>query len=72
MIGRRLSRAALSGAVFASAKAKRLAIRLTRIVDLHPGWLTLTLYRRLSALRRPLAVKYPEENAGLFAVCVVE
>jgi SAM-dependent methyltransferase len=35
------------------------------------GGLSLALYRRLTALRRRLARKYPEENAGFYAVCVV-
>jgi SAM-dependent methyltransferase len=54
-----------------------------RIVHLHPtvydtpligaidlvGGLSLPLYRRLTELRRTLARRYPEENAGFFAVC---
>lgn len=54
-----------------------------RIVHLHPtvydtpligaidlvGGLSLPLYRRLTSLRRRLARRYPEENAGFFAVC---
>lgn len=56
-----------------------------RIVRVHPtvydtplvgaidvvGGLSLTLYRKLTEARRRLAWKYPEENAGFFAVCVV-
>ena len=33
------------------------------------GGLSLPLYRRLTELRRRLARRYPEENAGFFAVC---
>jgi SAM-dependent methyltransferase len=54
-----------------------------RIVRLHPtvydtpligaidlvGGLSLALYRRLTEFRRRLARRYPEENAGFFAVC---
>ncbi len=57
-----------------------------RIVRLHPsvydtpliglidlaGSLSLALYRRLTKLRRRLAQKYPVENAGFFAVCMVK
>ena len=34
------------------------------------GGISLPLYRRLTRLRTRLARKYPEENAGFFAVCV--
>lgn len=54
-----------------------------RIAHLHPtvydtpligaidlvGGLSLPLYRRLTDIRRRLARRYPEENAGFFAVC---
>src|SRR5437899_502286 len=54
-----------------------------RIVHLHPtvydtpligvidlvGGISLGLYRRLTEARRRLARRYPEENAGFFAVC---
>ena len=54
-----------------------------RIEQLHPtvydtpligaidlvGGLSLPLYRRLTDMRRRLARRYPEENAGFFAVC---
>jgi 2-polyprenyl-3-methyl-5-hydroxy-6-metoxy-1,4-benzoquinol methylase len=57
-----------------------------RVVRLHPnvydtplvglidlaGSISLTVYRRLTGTRRRLARKYPEENAGFFAVCAVE
>jgi hypothetical protein len=33
------------------------------------GGLSLGLYRRLTDLRRRLARRYPEENAGFFVVC---
>ena len=33
------------------------------------GGLSLPLYRRLTEMRRRLARRYPEENAGFFAVC---
>ena len=33
------------------------------------GGLSLSAYRRLSALRRRLAEARPEENAGFYAVC---
>jgi len=33
------------------------------------GGLSLPLYRRLTDMRRRLARRYPEENAGFFAVC---
>ena len=33
------------------------------------GGLSLPLYRRLTEVRRRLARRYPEENAGFFAVC---
>ena len=36
------------------------------------GSLSLTLYRKLTEARRRLARKYPEENAGFFAVCTVK
>ena len=45
----------LSGVVFANNKAKRLAIRLTRWTGKSPEYV--------------LARRYPEENAGFFAVC---
>jgi SAM-dependent methyltransferase len=35
------------------------------------GGLSLTAYRKLTEVRRRLAVKYPAENAGFLAVCVV-
>ncbi|HET6365582.1 MAG TPA: class I SAM-dependent methyltransferase [Pseudomonadales bacterium] len=35
------------------------------------GGLSLPLYRRLTELRRRLARRYPEENAGFYAVCVL-
>jgi SAM-dependent methyltransferase len=38
------------------------------LIDL-AGSLSLGLYRRLSAIRRQLASRYPEENAGFYAVC---
>jgi SAM-dependent methyltransferase len=54
-----------------------------RVVQVHPtvydtpligaidlvGGLSLGLYRRLTDLRRRLARRYPEENAGFFVVC---
>lgn len=57
-----------------------------RIVRLHPnvydtpliglidlvGGLSLTLYGRLTAWRHALAGRYPEENAGFYAVCVAK
>ena len=57
-----------------------------RIVHLHPtvydtpligaidlvGGLSLGLYRRLTEARRRLARRYPEENAGFFAVCAAK
>lgn len=33
------------------------------------GGLSLATYRRISALRRRYAARYPEENAGFYAVC---
>lgn len=33
------------------------------------GAVSLAAYRRLSALRRSLAARYPEENAGFYIVC---
>ena len=35
------------------------------------GSLSLTVYRWLLALRRHLAVRYPTEQAGFYAVCVI-
>jgi 2-polyprenyl-3-methyl-5-hydroxy-6-metoxy-1,4-benzoquinol methylase len=59
-----------------------LARNGVRIAHLHPtvydtlvgaidlvGELSLPLDRRLTEVRRPLARRYPEENAGFFAVC---
>ena len=57
-----------------------------RIVELHPnvydtplvglidvaGSISLTVYRRLTGVRRGLARRYPEENAGFFAVCALK
>jgi SAM-dependent methyltransferase len=57
-----------------------------RIVHLHPtvydtpligaidlvGGLSLGLYRSLTVARRRLARRYPEENAGFFAVCATK
>ena len=57
-----------------------------RIVHLHPtvydtpligaidlvGGISLGLYRRLTEARRRLARRYPEENAGFFAVCAAK
>lgn len=44
---------------------------LTGFIDLVGGF-SLTLYRRLTEVRRRLARKYPEENAGFFAVCAMK
>lgn len=44
---------------------------LTGFIDI-VGGLSLTLYRKLTEVRRGLARKYPQENAGFFAVCVVK
>ena len=41
---------------------------LTGAIDIVSG-LSLPLYRRLTEVRRSLARRYPEENAGFFAVC---
>jgi SAM-dependent methyltransferase len=38
------------------------------LIDL-AGSLSLGLYRRLSEVRRRLAARFPEENAGFYAVC---
>lgn len=44
---------------------------LIGLIDLLGGC-SLTLYRMLTELRRRLARKYPEENAGFFVVCAVK
>ena len=44
---------------------------LTGLIDIVGGF-SLTLYRKLTEMRRRLARKYPEENAGFFAVCKVK
>jgi SAM-dependent methyltransferase len=36
------------------------------------GGVSLSLYRHLTELRRRLARRYPEENAGFYAVCMLE
>ena len=68
---------------FGGATAVELARNGFRIVHLHPtvydtpligaidlvGGLSLGLYRRLTVARRRLARRYPQENAGFFAVC---
>lgn len=46
-----------------------LDIPLVGAIDVLGG-LSLAVYRRLSALRRRLAARYPAENAGWCAVCV--
>src|SRR5439155_1252937 len=35
------------------------------------GGLSLTAYRRLTGLRRRLAARWPEQNAGFYVVCTV-
>jgi ubiquinone/menaquinone biosynthesis C-methylase UbiE len=44
---------------------------LTGLIDV-VGGLSLPAYRRLTALRRRLAARWPEENAGFYVVCSIQ
>jgi SAM-dependent methyltransferase len=44
---------------------------LTGFIDIVGGF-SLNLYRKLTEVRRRLAWKHPEENAGFFAVCTMK